>query len=258
MKAMNPSREQRTNTPAVLPTASTTRARVGDRCAHRLLQGRQQVSQPGQRVSGPCEESVEQQAYIARFLLDCTAVPLLGHTFLRGMLPTRDAVRVMAGAADAVAPNALVAYGIPLVDDDDEPVTAPMALGWVRALVSSGPAFSDASVMGMSLVRVDTSAVEPAPPARADQVLRILRTLAWPAIETPPSPALCGFLFTGQDSLRLYIAVEEVGVIAADVRLTGALTALLAALPALVREEERWTTDESDPHCVHTIDLTAW
>ncbi|MDV9194590.1 hypothetical protein [Streptomyces sp. Wh19] len=216
------------------------------------------MSQLGQRVSGLCEESVEQQAYITRFLLDYTAVPLLGQTFLRGMLPTRDAVRIVAGAADAVAPNTLVAYEIPLVDDDDEPVTAPMALGWARTLVSSSPAYSDASVMGMSLVRVDTSAVEPAPPARTDQVLRILRTLAWPDIETPPSPALCGFLFTGQDSMRLYVAVEEVGVIAADVRLAGALTALLAALPTLVREEERWTTDETDPHCVHTIDLTTW
>ncbi|MER5617724.1 hypothetical protein [Streptomyces sp. NPDC002215] len=212
----------------------------------------------GQRVSGLCEESVEQQAYITRFLLDYTAVPLLGQIFLRGVLPTRDAVRIVAGAADAVAPNTLIAYEIPLVDDDDEPVTAPLALGWTRTLVSSSPPSSDASVMGMSLVRVDTSAVEPAPPVRTDQGLRILRTLAWPAIETPPSPVLCGFLFTGQDSMRLYFAVEEAGVIAANVRLTGALTALLAALPTLVREEERWTADETDPHCVHTIDLTAW
>jgi hypothetical protein len=48
------------------------------------------------------------------------------------------------------------------------------------------------------------------------------------------------------------------GPVAVDVRLTGALTALLAALPALVREEERWRTDETDPHCVHMVDLTAW
>ncbi|MGW2113348.1 hypothetical protein [Streptomyces sp. NPDC001948] len=58
--------------------------------------------------------------------------------------------------------------------------------------------------------------------------------------------------------MRLYIAVEEAGgPVAVDVRLTGALTALLAALPALVREQERWTTD-TDPHCAHAVDLTTW
>ncbi|WP_406015888.1 hypothetical protein OG520_35875 [Streptomyces sp. NBC_00984] len=36
----------------------------------------------------------------------------------------------MTGAADAVTPNAQVAYEVPLVDDEDEPVTAPLALGW--------------------------------------------------------------------------------------------------------------------------------
>ncbi|MFE5096483.1 hypothetical protein ACFRCI_40775 [Streptomyces sp. NPDC056638] len=39
--------------------------------------------------------------------------------------------------------------------------------------------------------------------------------------------------------------------------LTGALTDLVAALPALVREEERWTPD-ADPHCLHAVDLTTW
>ncbi|MFF1649531.1 hypothetical protein [Streptomyces sp. NPDC058240] len=209
-------------------------------------------------MSGLCAERAEQQAYITRFLLDYTVVPLAGRTFLRGVLPTRDAVRIVTGATDAVTPNALVAYEVPLVDDEDEPVTAPLALGWARTLASGGPPSPDASVMGMALVRVDTSVVDPAPPARTDQVLRVLRTLAWPAVETPPRPALCGFLVTGQDSMRLYVAVEEAdGLIAADVRLTGALTALLAALPALVREEERWTPD-TDPHCLHAVDLTTW
>ncbi|MEU9314983.1 hypothetical protein [Streptomyces sp. NPDC048295] len=56
--------------------------------------------------------------------------------------------------------------------------------------------------------------------------------------------ALCGSLLTGQDSIRLCIAVDEAdGLVAADVRLTGALTAPLSALPTLVREKERWTTD---------------
>ncbi|MFE2036252.1 hypothetical protein ACFXBB_24055 [Streptomyces scopuliridis] len=114
-------------------------------------------------------------------------------------------------------------------------------------------------VMGMPLVLVDTNLLEPAGPTRTDQVLRVLRSLAWPFLETPPDPALCGFLFTGQDSMRLYRAAEKsAGMIAADTKLTGALTALLAALPSLIGEEERWTTDPSDPHCLHTVDLTDW
>ncbi|MFD7636571.1 hypothetical protein, partial [Streptomyces sp. NPDC059873] len=200
-------------------------------------------------MSGLCGETVEQQAHITRFLLDYTMVPLAGRTFLRGVLPTCEAVRIVTGAADAVAAQELVTYEIPLSDDDDEPVTPPLVLGWTRALASGDLPRSDTSVMGMALVRVDTAAVDPAPPARTDRALRVLRTLAWPFVETPPSPALCGFLFTGPDSMRLYLAVEEAdGLIAADVRLTGALTALLAALPALVCETERWVADTTDPH----------
>ncbi|WP_446041141.1 hypothetical protein [Streptomyces sp. SID1121] len=205
------------------------------------------------------EEALEQQAYLVRFLLGHTLVPLAGRTFLRGVLPTRDAVRVVTGAADAQVEPAPVAYEIPLLDDDDEPVTAPLVLGWTRTLAGGTPPGSDAAVMGMALVRVDTDTLEPAPPSLADQALRVLHTLAWPFAEAPPSPALCGFLFTGPDSMRLYLAVEESdGLIAADVCLTGALTALLAALPSLVREKERWAPEAADPHCSHTVDLTAW
>ncbi|MGQ4487128.1 hypothetical protein ACN6LM_004155 [Streptomyces sp. SAS_281] len=204
-------------------------------------------------------ETVEQQAHITRFLLDYTAVPLTEGTFLRGVLPTRDAVRVVTGVADAIGPHELVAYDVPLSDEDGEPVTAPLVLGWTRTLTSGPLPHTDATVMGMPLVPVDITALEPADSTRTDHVLRVLRTLAWPFVETPPSPALCGFLFTGQDSMRLYLAVEESeGLIAADVQLTGALTALLAALPSLIGEEERWVTDASDPHCVHVVDLTSW
>ena len=48
------------------------------------------------------------------------------------------------------------------------------------------------------------------------------------------------------------------GVIAADIRLSGALTALIAALPSLITEKERMTQDETDPHCSHVVDLTGW
>ncbi|MGW1230351.1 hypothetical protein [Streptomyces sp. NPDC002530] len=205
-----------------------------------------------------CRETIEQQTYLTRHLLDYTTAPLIGATFLRGVLPTRDTVRIVAGTGDAVAPDALTVYEVPLTDDDGDPVTAPLVLGWLRTLAAGTPPPSDASVMGMALIRVNTSAVEPAPPTHADRVLRVLRTLAWPFTETPPSPPLCGFLLGQGDRMRLYIAVEEAnGVIGVDVRLTGALTALLAALPTLVQESDRWAHDP-DPHCTHTIDLTTW
>ncbi|MFJ8864117.1 hypothetical protein ACIRD8_37730 [Streptomyces sp. NPDC102451] len=210
-------------------------------------------------MNDPGGETVEQQAYITRFLLDYTAVPLAGGTFLRGVLPARDVVRVVTGAADTVASHELVAYEVPLSDEDDESVTAHQVLGWTRTLTSGPLPHTDATVMGMPLVPVDTTVLEPADSTSTDQALRVLRTLAWPFVETPPSPALCGFLITGQDSMRLYLAVEKAdGLIAADVQLTGALTALLAALPSLIGEEERWVTDTSDPHCVHVVDLTTW
>ncbi|MGW8886289.1 hypothetical protein [Streptomyces sp. NPDC055749] len=71
----------------------------------------------------------------------------------------------------------------------------------------------------------------------------------------PGRPVLCGFLFTGQDRIRLYLATEQTNdLIAADVQLTGAL----AALPSPIGEKERWVDRRLDPHCVHTVDPTAW
>jgi hypothetical protein len=164
----------------------------------------------------------------------------------------------VTGASDAVAAGRLTAYEIPLLDGD-EPVTAPLVLGWTRALAADGTARTDASVMGIALVRVNTDTVRPAGPTEGERALRVLRTLAWPFVETPPSPALCGFLFTGPDRLRLYLAPEEGGgPVAADVRLTGAVTALLGALPSLVRERQRWKPDRAAPHCVGAVDLTDW
>ncbi|MEU1088815.1 hypothetical protein ABZ401_18620 [Streptomyces sp. NPDC005892] len=204
-------------------------------------------------------DTVEQQAYITRFLLDYTAVPLAGGTFLRGVLPTPDSVRIVTGAVDAAGGHGLVAYEIPLTDEDEEPVTAPLVLGWTRTLSSRSLPCTDATVMGIPLIPVDTAVLEPADPTHTDQALRVLRTLAWPYVEIPPIPALCGFLFTGRDTMRLYLATDEAcGVIAADIRLTGALTALLAALPSLLDEEERWVADPSDPHCDRRVDLTTW
>lgn len=60
--------------------------------------------------------------------------------------------------------------------------------------------------------------------------------------------------------MRLYVDHEEdTDVVAADVRLSGAPTALLAALPPLVEERERTMLDDTgDPHCSRLTDLTDW
>lgn len=210
----------------------------------------------GQRVTCPDDDSIEQLAYITRLLLDYVHAPIVPGVFLHGVLPTPDAVRIVTGTSAAGDAGGRVAYEIPLTEDD-EPVTAPLVLGWTRTLAAGPPAEADSTVMGMPLVRVDTEAIQVADPTEGDRALRILRTLAWPFVETPPSPPLCGFLFTGQDRLRLYIAVAEAdGLVAVDVRLTGAVTALLAVLPSLAGE--RWSPDAADPHCLYTVDLTDW
>ncbi|MFE4059616.1 hypothetical protein ACFXP3_25560 [Streptomyces sp. NPDC059096] len=211
------------------------------------------------RVSCANEDAVEQQAYLTRSLLDYIAAPLTGTVFLRGVLPAPDVVRIVTGAADTTSLRELTAYEIPLSDEDGEPVTAPLLLSWTRTLTSTAHPCTDASVMDIPLIIVDTSVLEPAAPTCTDRALRVLRTLAWPFAETPPDPALCGFLLTGQGRMRLYLAPEQAApLIGADVQLTGALTALLAALPSLTGEEERWVTDPLDPHCAHVVDLTRW
>ncbi len=97
-----------------------------------------------------------------------------------------------------------------------------------------------------------------------DNGLTILRSLTHPWTEEQPDPRLRGFLFLDRDRLRLYLDTEDLpGVIAADVRPSGALTALLAALPSLITEEERMTVermtvDGTDPHCSCVVDLTRW
>ncbi|MBW8482324.1 hypothetical protein [Actinomadura parmotrematis] len=79
----------------------------------------------------------------------------------------------------------------------------------------------------------------------------LLRGLAAPNPETEPAPILRGFLRRGADDLRLYPdAGADHAVIAADVRVSGAVTAPGAALPALIEERGRLRPDDGDPHCV--------
>ncbi|GGV78296.1 hypothetical protein GCM10015535_12880 [Streptomyces gelaticus] len=210
------------------------------------------------------EEIAEQQADITRLLLHHIHAPLTDTDYLRGVLPVPPpdgAIRVAIGAKEDHAPEQLLAYEIPVRQGDDL-VTAYDVIGILRTLLTGTHLYSSDSVstlMGMTLVRANLAAVEPAEPTPDDNALTILRTIVSPCTEEQPDPRLRGFLFLGQDRLRLYLDTEDVpGVIAADVRPSGAVTALLAALPSLITEEERMVVDSSDPHCSCVVDLTYW
>ncbi|MER6144733.1 hypothetical protein ABT174_32665 [Streptomyces sparsogenes] len=210
------------------------------------------------------EEIAEQQAEITRLLLHHIEVPLAGVQYIRGILPApapAEAIRMVTGAEAAYTPDQLTAYEIPLRSDAD-PLTADGIVGILRTLHTRTRVYSSNSistVMGMTLVSVDPTSVDPTASTPDDNALTILRCIAHPFTEERPDPRLRGFLFLDQDRLRLYLDTEHIpGVIAADVRPSGAITALLAALPSLITEEERMTTDATDPHCSCVMDLTHW
>ncbi|WP_416973610.1 hypothetical protein [Streptomyces sp. 4F14] len=76
----------------------------------------------------------------------------------------------------------------------------------------------------------------------------------------PNGPRLRGFLFRSPDLLRLYVDRERDGTrgTAADVRPTGAMTALLAALDGLLDEDEHRRVPTDDPHGTRLLDFTDW
>ncbi|MFF3754682.1 hypothetical protein ACFYYH_30255 [Streptomyces sp. NPDC002018] len=212
------------------------------------------------------EEVAERQGDLARLLLHHIHAPLTGALYIRGILPVpppAEAVRVVTGggADTALAPERLTAYEMPLRLDDD-PVTADEVTGVLRALHAGArprPGDSVGTLMGMPLVQVDPVAVDRAAATSDDHALTILRGLACPFTEEQPDPRLRGFLLLAPDRLRLYLDTEDIpGVIAADVRPSGAVSALLAALPSLITEEDRMTADDTDPHCSRLVDLMDW
>jgi hypothetical protein len=214
------------------------------------------------------DDIAEQQADIARLLLHHIHAPLPDGRFIRGVLPSpapTAGVRIVTGPRRESARGDLTAWEIPLrtVDDPEELAGPHEVLGIVRALSSGTRIFSSSrvhTVMGMTLVLVDPTRVTPLDPGEGDNAFTILRTLAHPWTEEQPDPRLRGFLLQSPDRMRLYVDHEEgTDVVAADVRPSGALTALLAALPSLLREVERTVPgDIGDPHCSRLIDLTDW
>ncbi|CAL9462554.1 hypothetical protein SUDANB58_02678 [Streptomyces sp. enrichment culture] len=214
------------------------------------------------------DDIAERQADIARLLLHHIHAPLPDGRFIRGVLPSPPPaadVRIVTGPERTGAPDDLTAWEIPLrtIDDPEELAGPNDVLGIVRALNSGTRIFSSSrvgTVMGMTLVRVDPAQAAPAGPGERDDAFTILRTLAHPWTEEQPDPRLRGFLLQGPDRMRLYVDREEdTDVVAADVRPSGAPTALLAALPSLIEEVERTVPgDIGDPHCSRLIDLTDW
>ncbi|WP_329217098.1 hypothetical protein OG352_14030 [Streptomyces sp. NBC_01485] len=216
------------------------------------------------------DDTEHDQADLIPLLLQHLHAPLTGTSYLRGVLPApggADAVRVAVGAVNAVCTRELTLYQFPLVVGEDS-VTAYDVIGMLRSLCGgagggaggSRPSGRGRTVMGMPLVAVDPAAVARAPETDADRGLRLLRTLVRPYDETWGDPLLHGFLFLDQDRVRLYFRVAGMpGVTAADVRTTGALTALIAALPSLLEGEgEQMAADDGDPHCARVLDVTYW
>lgn len=214
------------------------------------------------------DDIAEQQADIVRLLLHHIHAPLPDGRFIRGVLPSpspAEAVRIVTGPQHACIPDDLMMWEIPLriIDDPEELAGANDVLGLVRALNTGTQIFSSSrvdTVMGMTLIHVDPAQVAPVGMREGDNVFTILRTLTYPWVEEQPDPRLRGFLLRGPDRMRLYVDREEdTAVVAVDVRPSGAVTALLAALPSLIEERERTVpADIDDPHCRRLVDLTDW
>ncbi len=191
-------------------------------------------------------------------------VPFSGSLYIRGVLPApppAEALRIVVGPQIGQEVGSVIAHEVPLRVGEDF-LTVEDVVGILRALLSTTqvvPSDQVSTVMGFMLIRVDPATVKPMASNPADEILTVLRSLTSPYFEEELDPRLCGFLWSGRDRLRLYLAAEDVsGVVAADIRLSGATIAVLAALPSLILEEERRAEDDADPHCSFVVDLTDW
>ncbi|MET9496889.1 hypothetical protein [Streptomyces sp. NPDC006552] len=209
------------------------------------------------------QEIEDLQREVTSRLLDFVHAPLLEDQHVRGVLPSPSrapAVRAVLGDKGDCAPHRLTAYEIPLRTGTELRTTHDV-IALLRAVHTGThiyPAGRVTSVMGMDLYLVDPAQVEAAPFTTDDWSATLLRCLARPSTAHTRSQ-LRGFLFRENGLLRLYMDSDKVtGVIAADVRPGGTLTALLAALPSLLGEEWRTSDAVDDSHCRYLVDLTDW
>ncbi|GAV46356.1 hypothetical protein [Streptomyces acidiscabies] len=212
----------------------------------------------------PHEHTAESQSDITRVLVTHFHTPLPDGHHIRGVLPTpTDAIRIVTGPRHKYAPKHLAVWEMPLIDPEGlEGLTPWRAWDALRSLHTPGAAVppSTGETLGMPLTQVDPWNLTPEPPARDDRAYVALYALTHPSTDTPrPNPRLRGFLLTSPDRLRLYVDRKEDGteVTAADIRPTGATTALLAALHPLLDDPLR-RTPTNDPHCTRLLDFTDW
>ncbi|WP_030987659.1 hypothetical protein [Streptomyces sp. NRRL S-1813] len=199
-------------------------------------------------------EDREQQAAISRLLLDYLNGPLAEGCYLRGVLPAPGAVRIAIHAGDDDE-AATFLYEIP--HDTVAPAYIPRILRTTLAGTQLYSSDDISSTMGMTLIRLHPENITPAPEPEQGQALSILRALSDPVDDE--NPFLIGFLMRGDSRLRLYVQHPGGnGIIGADIHLADMLTALIASLPSLVREEERHQPAPDDPHCDALVDLTGW
>ncbi|WP_326623283.1 hypothetical protein OG863_40165 [Streptomyces decoyicus] len=199
-------------------------------------------------------EDREQQAAISRLLLDYLNGPIAEGCRLRGVLPAPGAVRIAIHAGDDDE-GATFLYEIP--HDAVAPAYIPRILRTTLAGTQLYSSDDVSSTMGMTLIRLHPEDITPAPEPEQGQALSILRALSDPVDDE--NPFLIGFLMRGDSRLRLYVQDPGgTGIIGADIHLADILTALIASLPSLVREEERHQPAPDDPHCDLLVDLTGW
>jgi hypothetical protein len=211
------------------------------------------------------EDLAEQQADIVRLLLHHVQAPLGDDQYIRGVMPPlAEAVRVVTGTQSARTSDELTVWEIPLRGDDgsEDLIGGEEIFRVLRALHTGTHIYSSdriGTVMGMTLIQVDLAEVGAAAVDVYEDAFTLLRTLTCPWTEEQAALRLRGFLLYGPDQLRLYLDQEgSTEVVAADVRPSGRLTSLLAALPSLIGEEERARPDDTDPHCSSVVDLTGW
>ncbi|WP_406398689.1 hypothetical protein [Streptomyces uncialis] len=195
----------------------------------------------------------EQQAAVSRLLLYYLNTPLTEGCRLSGVLPAPGAVRIAVHAGDG-EDSATFLYEIP------HGAVAPYYIpGILRTVLAGTQIYSSSDIseaMGMTVVRLRPEEITPDPEPERGQALTALRALSDPGDEE--NPFLIGFLLMGNGLLRLYVQhADHPGIIGADIRLDGSLTAMIASLPSLI-EEEQYQTSSDDPHCDLLVDLTDW
>lgn len=174
-----------------------------------------------------------------------------------------------------------IAYDLPLVDAHDTNVPWPAIEGTLRRLAAEPqpePPFRDGLGIpvfdaGAEAVRFGKDPVYDRSDALHAAVSVLSPFSVPPESELEPKPELLlgGFLLTGPDTVRLYVdrtdgpagPAARIGV---DVslldrggRVRGGCTALMAALPSLVRGGlDRNASEAEDPYCAGVYDFTHW